>query len=504
MMDAKIESPSEATGPPPIPQKSHARVESTTSMTKRPGIAPLHTNGTDASRSRSETVTSSVSLRQRRQGFVPTRKPAGDLASVTEDTNRMKQSATNGHTHTRGTSSVSTVNSAAPANSADTSGTASPVPGRSGQSGKDYGYPDTRNLRAKTYPAHKVSTRIVETLTHLTSHVNSVTLALTDGAPHNSSLGTKFFAAQTEVYNLGHELGNLVIGTGAKNLTESQVTLRVTKQAVATLKSYGVFLAELNRRSKKCVRCTEGFKLRPFLFIVYGTLIELRNALPLLGVKVLEHGASQDRQRVSRAWSSKSVTPTQPKHPTNRRMPRPPMLQGVGHNAMPRAIPGPQMRTRTDFSRTNTMTSQVSMGTMHSGDTYATTATSNPTLSRTNTLRSFPDDSEGDAEFDRIFHKLQAACSAASQALPLCRREFQGRKELAQNNEQRNLGQQWAVLINKSDEVIANTKALKKRLNATIGDPSLRHHRDFWQLCDVFVLVSHPPPASMVLTNTAL
>ena len=91
--ESSSDSPSDH-APPPIPQRSHARVSSTASATntspsssissKRPGPAPLRANGNDIMRSRSETVSSSASLRQRRQGFVPTRKPTGELNALSE------------------------------------------------------------------------------------------------------------------------------------------------------------------------------------------------------------------------------------------------------------------------------------------------------------------------------------------------------------------------------------------------------------------------------------
>ena len=90
MPEIKSDSPSEhgSQMASTVPPRSHARMASTNapiapSMMKRPGIAPLLTGTDDTSRSRSETVTSSASVRQRRQGFVQ-RKATGDLNKVSE------------------------------------------------------------------------------------------------------------------------------------------------------------------------------------------------------------------------------------------------------------------------------------------------------------------------------------------------------------------------------------------------------------------------------------
>ncbi len=481
MLESSNSSPAESTVPPPIPQKSHARVDSSQApLLKRPGIAPLLTGSSDANRSRSETVSSTISLRQRRQGFVPQRKPTGDLEPVSEDTPRLTQGSTLKPTHVRSTSSVSTVNSAHAA--------ATPTSGRLGNFRKQYSF-SMQDPNSK--PAAKVAKRLTYTLSQLSSPITSIALAITDGAPHLSTLGRQRSAAQGDLKELGRLMNQLASGPESRIKTEHEKAQSIFRASVNNLRLHRAVTAELKRKAEKAVRHADGLHLRALMIHMHATLVEVRNVCSALGFTLRDSPVAHERPRADRAWSNRSVTPTQPKAPGNRRMPRPAMLTGVSNNAMQRAVPPPPLSSKIESSRNNTLTSQTAISTSRSFDTYSTLGNGNSAMSRTNTMRSLLDDSEGDEQFDRIFLKLQAACNLASQALPVCRREFHMRKEAAQNAEQRNIAQQCSLLVSKCEEVIANTRALKKRLEVVkVNDPGLRYQRDFWQLCDAFVHVS--------------
>ena len=136
--DIRNESPSD--NAPPIPKRSHARVSSGTLglQLQRPGVAPL-LNG-EASRSRSDTVSSLSSIRTRRQGYVPSKRTVSsnntstDLGAVNEVAGQgstRSSLATIKAPHSRTTSIASTYNGyLAPNGNGDiSSGAPSPVDG---------------------------------------------------------------------------------------------------------------------------------------------------------------------------------------------------------------------------------------------------------------------------------------------------------------------------------------------------------------------------------------
>lgn len=85
-------------------------------------------------------MSSSSSLRQRRQGFVPQRKPTGELKPVTENStdnsDRASSTSTVKLSHSRAESSVSSMNGFLSVSSGETSsGAVSPIDGPAGRLG---------------------------------------------------------------------------------------------------------------------------------------------------------------------------------------------------------------------------------------------------------------------------------------------------------------------------------------------------------------------------------
>lgn len=493
MADVKVDLPP-ALPTPPIPQRSHARGESSNApLPKRPGITPLLTSENDFSRSQSETVSSTVSLRQRRQGFVPSRKPTGGLGSLSEVTTGLNQVVTTSANHSRAASSISITNGVFAPGSSDTPGVFSPVSRRVDNFHTLPILPGYRTLKSQSNSVIKASKRLILALCKLESPVNAVAVSIKEnGVLCRSTIERQLFTAQTQVKELDQLLNRLEAGFEDGLKTKRKITNAIIRAAVHALKSYGAVTAELKRRREDIITRADGIYIRSLLFEIYGAMVEARNICTVLGFSVKDAAPSGVPSRqVSQVWSSESVTPTQPKAPTARRMVKPPMLHSVGSAARRGMPPPPVMPLSANTSRTNTMTSQTS-----------TLVSSSQAASRTNTMRSVVDEG-GEEQFDQIFLKLQAACNLASQALPHCRTEFQARREMAQNTGQRSVAHQLSLALGKCDEVIANNKALKKRLEVVkVNDPGLRYQRDFWQLCDAFVHVSFLTYSEHDVANT--
>lgn len=504
--DPRVDSPAENTAPP-IPQRSHARMNSTASRniissTIRPSAAPLATDKIDVSRNRSETTSSSASLRQRRQGFVPSRKATGDLTLVSEaqrqSSSRSSQASTIKPTHTRGMSSVSTVNSYQSSSAGGSSGLASPVEGSKARFPGDESSKLQQSTKgAGSNDAVKSMKRLYFTLRQLQRPIKEVAHALKHGTPERVFIDEKIQAAQSvtrELDMLFHRLQNSLECGTTTNSEAMQAIVRISARA---LKSYGEVTGELRRKSSLVVKSSDGFVVRGLMFQLHLAMVEVRNVCSILGFKVRHNSSMREPPRLSQAWSSKSITPTQPKAPMDSRLRNGTAMQNITSPPSLRGAPPPPIPMNSSVSRSGTMTS-LSAATPRSGDTFSINdprdQNRHPDLSRVNTMRSMFDVDDNDEQFDRIFLKLKQACDLAAQALPHLRSEFSARRDLAQNAGQRNLFQHWTMALKKCEIVITNNKALKKRLELVkVNDPGVRYQRDFWQLCDAFVHVSPAP-----------
>ena len=448
-------------------------------------------------RSRSETVSSSASLRQRRQGFVPTRSRATvDLNSVTEATNevpdRFSQASTIKATHTRGTSSVSTVNSLlAPSNDGMSSGFTSPTGSpTTGPLALHYSFSTSSTIavsrdRLDSSELVRGARRLVLTLHQLKGPIAEVILFMND---HHAKAKLHRLAveAHARAGDLNGLLGNL--GIRSQDLNTIQVIVR---GSVGALRSYGTAIAELKRNSSRLIRSAENIYVHGLMLQMYSTMIEVRNICTILGFKVKERSMRRNTPRISQTFSSKSVTPTQPKAPSERRVRRQTGLPSNATTATIRAMAPPPVPLNGNVSRTNTMTS-MSAATPRSGESFPPLPPPRSIMSRSNTMRSVMDTGDTGEQFERIFFKLKGACDQAAEALPQCRVEFNGRRDTAQAVGQRSQVQQWSVALQKCDIAITHTKTLKKRLALVkVNDLGVQYQRDFWQMCDAFVHVSH-------------
>ena len=468
----------------------------------RPSIAPLVKENGDVSRSRSETASSSASLRQRRQGFVPSRKPTGDLKLVpkvdSQVVDRSSQASTIKAIHNRATSSISSVNSYLATSSAGgSSGLASPVGGIEMQ------FPGQKSRRRQLVAntsgsgdAVKSTKRLLFTLGQLRRPMNDAAFALKPGSRQHTGAHDKVQAAQSvmsELDMLFHRLQNSVErGT----TTETEAMQAIVRISVRALKCWGAAAGDLKRHIPAIVKSSDGIVVRCLMFQLHSTMVELKNVCSILGFKVRDKLNTKERPRISQAWSNKSLTPTQPKPPVNRRMRNGTHTQHV--NSPPplrNGLPPPPVPLSTNISRTNTLTS-LSAATPRSGDTFqiheSVDTNSRPLVSRTNTMRSMIDAGENDEQFEHIFLKLKHACDLAAHALPHCRAEFSTRRDIAQSAGQRSHLQLWTNAVKKCELAILNNKALKKRLELVkASDLGVKYQRDFWQLCDGFVHVGH-------------
>ena len=402
---------------------------------------------------------------------------------------RSSQASTLRLAHSRENSSRSTLNGFLTVHSGGetSSGAVSPIDGPVGKYGavrRLSSLPENRNSNVQTSDAIRGSKRLLFSLFQLHGPMGEVARALKDGTPKRSTLDRQLFTANAHVEEL-ERLLNRLDGTLENDSNGEEHALRmVVLASVSAMKSYGVVVKELRHHTLKAVTLTDPSYIRCLMSQIYMSVVEARNICMILGFKI-KTAAPRNTPRVSRAWSSRTVTPTQAKPINNKRLRGATILQELSGNGTLRSIPS-TVSLHGNGSRTNTLTS-MSAVTPRLGESFTISALPSPRTSRSNTMRSVIDEKDED-NFDRIYDKLSDACSIAAQSLPHCRAEFAARKTNADQAGQTRAAHHWAVAINKCDSVIGANNVLLSRLKIVrVRDPVVRNQRDFWQLCDTFV-----------------
>ncbi|KAF1960201.1 cell morphogenesis protein-like protein Sog2 [Byssothecium circinans] len=218
--------------------------------------------------------------------------------------------------------------------------------------------------------------------------------------------------------------------------------------------------------------------VRSFLFLQQGSLIEMRNACQVLGAEF------RDTTMPARRTNNVDVVATvraRPPLKTRKYQMSPPQRNGY-------QVPPPVILHSNDNSRSNTMTSIVS-ATPRSGESFSTLATN---MSRTNTLTSTFEETDDDAQFEKVYSKVKVACDKCQSTIPQILNTLKGtyeqlRKEFDAEHPRLKV---LAGLIEKSYEVQQTNAPLCDRLSRIqLGDSYSRNQPDFWQQCMGFIKV---------------
>lgn len=487
-LNLKAESPPE--NAPPIPQRSHARgLSSASQIGRRPGVTPLLTTGLDANRSRSESV-ASVNIKSRRQGYVPHKNTTtGEISSQLSA--RSSQAPALTPPHSRAPSVTSSFNGhlAIGSSGENSSGGVSPIDGpvsRALLSRKLASLPESRNSRPPTINSIKVVKRVLLMLFYLYRPIADIAQQLSNGTPRRSTLERQLFGANSHV----EELDRLI--NGANNIIEDHVELEpallmsITRTATTALMLYAQVIKELHRNRQQMAKRVDAFHVRCVMNTAYSTLIEARNVCHMLGVQTKTSPART--LRASNAWSSRTVTPTQPRSSSSRRRGAT-ILPSSGGIASFRGAAAPPVPLHTNGSRSNTMTS-MGGATPRLNDALSSLSSYSNVSSRSNTMRSGISETDSEDSADRLYRKLKSCCDVASQILPPVRAELASRKVGADKTAHPRSAHQYAQAVNKCDAVIATNNKLLSRLKAMrVGDPA-RYLPEFRQLTENFSKVS--------------
>ncbi|KAK4610501.1 Leucine-rich repeat-containing protein sog2 [Fulvia fulva] len=490
-------SDSPPNAPPPIPQRSTERwhghgVSSNDrypSSMKRPHVAPLYTGGLEASRSRSETVASSTdSIRKTRgYGYVPGRK-------ISQQEMRNQLSARANPTpaltppHSRAPSVTSSYNNylAVGSGNESSSGAVSPIDGssmRAKLSRKLASLPESRNSRLPTITAIRAVKRVFYMLAHLYGPVADIAQQLGGNSSRKRTrLQLQVVKAHVQSTELDRMLNKASVTVEDNPEIDATLLANIIRAAIKSLREHGLVINELRRIHAQDLKQIDAIHVRCVITTAYMLIIEARNICLMLGFKI-KPKAQRDTIRASQAWSSRTVTPTQPTSATSNRRRGNTILPSSSHVANVRGI-APPVPLHTG-SRTNTMTS-ISAAATPRYNNYDHVQPQSAYPSRSNTIRSNMTDVETEETPERVYSKLKACCNLASQVLPTVRNDLLQRKILADNSGQMHNSRQYLGALKRCEAIgLLNEKLLSRLSNMRIVDAA-RHQKEFSHMIEGF------------------
>ncbi|KAL1635479.1 RAM signaling network component [Diplodia intermedia] len=458
---------------PPIPARSHYRVQSQQNASmRRPPVGPLTSNGNERNRSHSEGAGAGT-MRSKRMGMV-TRKATTDLAPVNEG-------RPNGPSHARGFSHGSALSdfpgSGFPSSSANGDASRSRLNSirplsdlvehkpwsneyddavqacrLSAESALDFLAPTERLLRRVNLPSqHALMTQFQKTrasayaLSELVNRYNALTEDQEDEADYlfsklldeSEACMDLLIELEIQMHDSEDEVGRAVNDPGVRSAWRAQINAQ------------------------------------------YMGAVEARNACEVLGVEFAEPTKADAR------YARSSTTPTQTMpHPDQRLQ----AAQGMGFdtNGNANGVYGltPPMHPN---GRTNTLTSIASAATPRSGESFVTLGS--VAISRTSTMRSV-DEADEEQIFERIWQKLRHACAFTLQNLPVCHERFEQACISARDDGERGhmAYPRWMRVLERSTEAHQAATSLNEVLKTIkLRDAEFRNSQRFWELCTAWV-----------------
>jgi hypothetical protein len=364
-------------------------------------------------------------------------------------------------------------------------------------------------------PIIKSAKGILFALFQVQSHVYSLINVIRRDEERRNSLEILFYNATTHVDRLNDALEN-----AENSRTEDAEPMRASYEAVkreceTCIMAYSHVGSQLRNSLDRIVANGDSRYVRSLMLMIFGSVIELRNACTGLEVPVKSQAQPTGKlppEAYTESLSSDrlvgaTVTPTRGREPSfsTRRLrsdttilhPQistngPPPASTTYQSAVssPGFAPTPLSygaRSRSS-SRSNHINTSVpsSLATPRSGESFPPMPTS--VISRINPLTGL-DEIEEERIFEKIFYQLSAAYTAALHALPIARRQFEA-KLAEQNREFGDIQMLWNNLIRRCRACEDVSEALGVRLsNMKIKEPGggMRNQREFWQLCKSFM-----------------
>jgi len=528
--------------PPSLPIKSHLRglsgQSNPSALLKRPGIAPI-VNGNERNRSNSESVIqASAAARQKRMGMV--RRDRTELDSI-DETKVVRQS------HLRGFSYGSALKRNG---SISSPGAASSSPSSPKDARKDR---PQFVRRLSSLPEHKtdhIRRPIIEgakgmlyALYQVHPHISGLISASKGRDPRRSGLEMSFYNASVHIDKLNKSLEYTENIDPEDEESWERAEETINNDCAICIKSFVHVTTQMQDSTRKIVAGADPRYVRSLMLLLYGSVVEIKNAIKSFGIEVKHHrrqmssGATHPITTIPEETTpetpeqQRSVNPdiddmtqrpvrfrsdTVMKHPSHggpTMLPvQPPSLQiphlptstmNGAYGRSQSALGTSSARSFSARSRSNSRNMTLTMNSESSSvaSTPRSTESYHPSPialvnGRASSETRMADEQE-ERRFEQIFMALTKAYETALQAVPITMQQL-GRC-LDGANEQRQTKETiegWSGLVQKSRTCLDLTQALQIRLtNMKVNDSGVglssaeggRHDPSFWVLCKSFL-----------------
>lgn len=498
--------------PPPLPMKSHQRLASGQGAQggySRPGMSS-RPGSNERNRSNSEGIMPSAT-RSRRIGLSSRRAELGTLDEMRPYRN----------SHLRGLShgSLLRTGSSRAANGSSSPDSGSPRnerrKARDGLSRRLISLPELREASPRE-PIVEGARGILFALIQINPQITTLIDVIQGDDARRHSLELVFYNASTHVEKLNEALEKVEkLDTDSRPEDWLKVAREVQRECITCLTAYTHVGAQLRQNTGRLVAQGDPRYVRSLLLMVYGSLVELRNACVSLQSSLEVHKESAALSELpsqsetisgsidAERSSESTVTQGRERPPPPRRLRTDTMVQQApdastapSNNILSPGLPPPGTflnhgtRSRSN-SRATTVNTSVpsSLATPRSGETFPSIPTPS-TATRVPPVSGLEDFAE-EPTFERIFKQLTVAYNAALQALPVASRQFTRCLEMAEERgEREEIRRMWTNLIQRCRACYEVSEALGRRLSSMkVKEPggTMRNHREFWQLSKAFM-----------------
>lgn len=537
---------------PSLPMKSHLRglsgQSSQGALSKRPGIAPL-VNGNERNRSNSESVVQGAAYNRAKRNGMAINQRSG-LDSI-DETKVVRQS----HLHLRGYSYGSSMRRSG---SISSPGTVNSSPNSPKDTRKD------RNQfvrRLSSLPEHKSDFNrrplvegakgILYALYQVHPHISGLIAATKGRDSRRSGLEMSFYNASVHVDKLNQSLEEADQIEPEDEESWDRIEDTINADCATCIKSFVHVTTQMQECTHKIVAGADPRYVRSLMLLLYGSMVEIRNAIKCFGVEIKHHR----RQMSSGATHPIATIPEEPtppetsqgqqpifdremdamtikapprlrsdtvlKHPTtdipNLQPVQPPELQksNITSHTMPvingtysrpgSSLGGTFQKSFAARSRSNSRNTNVTTNSDTSSSTIAGTPRSIdgynlPPMASMNG-RVNPDtgltDAQEEERFEQIFSALTKSYEVALQAVPITTQQLRRCLDTANEQKQpKEIIDIWGGMVQKSRICLDLTQALQLRLtNMKVKDSGVglssaeggRHDPSFWSLCRSFL-----------------
>lgn len=287
-LDATTKSPNQSK-PPPIPTRSHYRIASgqNGNTIRRPSISP-QVNGNDPNRSSSESVLqASAAARSKRLGLL--RKEKSDLEPVEEIRN-------NRVSHLRGVSHGSVLRSRSSNAVSPTNGLTSPLSPKDGKRQRSVYFkrlsslPEQKQQSNWQSPVIEGAKGILYALYQIHPHISGLIGVIKGRDPKRTSLELTYYNASSHVDRLNEALEQADVLEGEDEDAVERSEGTVQRDCASCIMAYSHVVMQLQENVKKIVAGADARYVRTLMLLIYGSMIEIKNAVKSfkVDVKVLE------------------------------------------------------------------------------------------------------------------------------------------------------------------------------------------------------------------------